>query len=178
MMRVFRDRHDAGIQLARALSRYTEALDVVVLAHGESSVPVAYEVATRLGLPLDVISGEDTDDGDPLLAIDLADRTVIVVDDGDRARELPHAIDRLREHGAAHVIAAVAVASPQVFARLHGTADDVCCMLTPQHIYSIEAWYADLTEPSREDIRALLVSAKRSQLSVRPRNFLINRVDS
>lgn len=180
MLRVFRDRHDAGVQLARALQCYADAADVVVLAHARCSIPVAYEVAMRLALPLDVIACEDTDDGDALrdLTLDLARRSVIVVDDGDRARELPHVIETLREHDVAGVIAAVAVAAPHVFARLQVAADDVRCVLTPQHIYAVEAWYADLTEPTAEEARELLVAAARSQLSVTKRDFLIDHVDS
>jgi len=180
MLRVFRDRHDAGAQLARALQCYADAADVIVLAHVRPSIPVAYEVATRLALPLDVIACEDTDDGDALrdLRLDLAQRSVILVDDGDRARELPQAIERLREHGVASVIAAVAVAPPHVFARLQTTADDVRCVLTPQYIYAVEAWYADLTEPTAEETRELLVAAARSQLSVTKRDFLSEHIDS
>lgn len=54
-MRVFRDRRDAGRKLARTLERYVGHSDVVVLALPRGGVPVGYEVATRLGAPLDVL---------------------------------------------------------------------------------------------------------------------------
>ena len=76
------------------------------------------------------------------------------------------------------VIAAVALASPQVHAMLVAGADQTFCMLTPQHIYSIEAWYADLTEPTAHEIRELLVAAVQNLLLSRHSNFLIERVDS
>src|SRR3954462_3617646 len=50
----FRDRRDAGRQLARALAAYTGRPDVVVLALPRGGVPVAYEVAQALDAPLDI----------------------------------------------------------------------------------------------------------------------------
>jgi putative phosphoribosyl transferase len=50
----FRDRTDAGRQLAAKLNKYTERTDVLVLALPRGGVPVGYEVARALGAPLDV----------------------------------------------------------------------------------------------------------------------------
>jgi putative phosphoribosyl transferase len=50
----FRNRSEAGRLLARALERYKDQLDVLVLALPRGGVPVAYEVATNLNAPLDV----------------------------------------------------------------------------------------------------------------------------
>lgn len=52
---MFRDRHDAGRQLAEELARFAGASDVVVLGIPRGGVIVGREIATRLGLPLDVI---------------------------------------------------------------------------------------------------------------------------
>jgi putative phosphoribosyl transferase len=49
----FRDRADAGRQLAALLTDYEERDDVVVLALPRGGVPVGYEVAARLGAPLE-----------------------------------------------------------------------------------------------------------------------------
>jgi putative phosphoribosyl transferase len=51
---IFRDRTDAGHQLADELLHYGGRTDVIVLALPRGGVPVAAEVARRLALPLDV----------------------------------------------------------------------------------------------------------------------------
>jgi putative phosphoribosyl transferase len=52
--RPFRDRAEAGRVLAELLRRYAGRDDVVVLGLPRGGVPVAYEVARELGVPLDV----------------------------------------------------------------------------------------------------------------------------
>jgi putative phosphoribosyl transferase len=51
---IFRDRADAGRQLAARLTRYADRTDVLLLALPRGGVPVAYEVAKELKAPLDV----------------------------------------------------------------------------------------------------------------------------
>ena len=50
----FRDRKDAGVQLAQALNKYQQADDTIVLGLPRGGVPIAYEIAIALDLPLDV----------------------------------------------------------------------------------------------------------------------------
>jgi len=52
--RPFRDRREGGAALATKLAQYTGRPDVIVLALPRGGVPVAHEVATSLGAPLDV----------------------------------------------------------------------------------------------------------------------------
>jgi predicted phosphoribosyltransferase len=51
---LFRDRSDAGRQLAVRLSAYANRPDVLVLALPRGGVPVGFEVARELNVPLDV----------------------------------------------------------------------------------------------------------------------------
>lgn len=53
-MAEFRDRKDAGRKLAQKLSHYAGHPDVTVFALPRGGVPVAYEVAIVLNVPLDV----------------------------------------------------------------------------------------------------------------------------
>jgi len=50
----FRNRRDAGRRLAAELREYAGRADVIVLALPRGGVPVGFEVATALGVPLDV----------------------------------------------------------------------------------------------------------------------------
>jgi len=54
--RLFRDRADAGRRLAADLAAYTHRADVLVLGLPRGGVPVAFEVAHVLDVPLDVFT--------------------------------------------------------------------------------------------------------------------------
>ena len=54
MERAFANRSEAGRLLAEKLEKYAGRDDVIVLGLPRGGVPVAYEVAKRLGAPLDV----------------------------------------------------------------------------------------------------------------------------
>ncbi|HXT26605.1 MAG TPA: phosphoribosyltransferase [Candidatus Eisenbacteria bacterium] len=51
---IFRNRQEAGRRLALLLGKYENRQDVIVLGVPRGGVPVAFEVASALGLPLDV----------------------------------------------------------------------------------------------------------------------------
>jgi putative phosphoribosyl transferase len=53
-MAPFRDRRDAGKKLAQKLSAYADRPNVLVLALPRGGVPVAYEIALALRIPLDI----------------------------------------------------------------------------------------------------------------------------
>jgi putative phosphoribosyl transferase len=54
MRSTFRDRSEAGELLAEQLHQYKCGADTIVLALPRGGVPVGYEIAIKLGLPLDV----------------------------------------------------------------------------------------------------------------------------
>jgi putative phosphoribosyl transferase len=51
---IFQDRADAGYRLAKALQAYSNREDVIVLGIPRGGVPVAFEVAKALHVPLDI----------------------------------------------------------------------------------------------------------------------------
>src|ERR1044071_7371113 len=53
-MAYFRHRRDAGKKLAPELLHYGNRADVIILALPRGGVPVAYEVALALNVPLDI----------------------------------------------------------------------------------------------------------------------------
>jgi putative phosphoribosyl transferase len=51
---IFRNRQEAGRRLASRLGKYANREDVIVLGVPRGGVPIAFEVATTLNLPLDI----------------------------------------------------------------------------------------------------------------------------
>jgi predicted phosphoribosyltransferase len=53
-MQIFKNRMDAGRKLAGELSEYANRKDVILLALPRGGVPVAYEIAKQLKVPMDI----------------------------------------------------------------------------------------------------------------------------
>jgi len=209
--RAFRDRHEAGVALAERLTAFARRIDVVVLALPRGGVPVGYEVAVALGVPLDVFTvrklgvpghpelamgaiasggvqvlndevlqwlrpsagvveavarAESTEldrrerlyrGGRPLAPIE--GRTVILVDDGlatgSTMRAAVAAVRRLR---AGRVIVAAPVGARDTCDAMRRVADDVVCVVSPEHFVAVGAWYLDFSETSDDEVRRLLQS--------------------
>lgn len=93
-------------------------------------------------------------------AQDVADRTVVLVDDGiATGYTVRTAISVLRERRAARVVLAAPVAAPETVAELEQVADDVVCLEMPRRLLAIGAHYEDFRQTSDEEVRALLGAA-------------------
>ncbi|MCS7056620.1 MAG: phosphoribosyltransferase [Thermoflexales bacterium] len=212
-MRVFRDRSQAGRLLAQRLQRYQGRPDVIVLALPRGGVPVAYEIATELKVPLDVfivrklgVPGEEelamgaiASGGvcvlshDLIRALELSDeevervaarewaelqrrervfrgdrpfpslegRVVILVDDGiATGATMRAAIRAVRAHRPARISVATPVGAPQALEALQDEADELICLLSPESLMGIGAWYQDFRQLTDAEVLAYLQRAQ------------------
>ena len=198
--------------LAERLADLAGRADLLVLGLPRGGVPVAWEVARRLGAPLDVfvvrklgfpgheelamgaiasggirvlhpdvvaygVSRDDiervTEDERRELErrerlfrgdrppIRVADRTVVLVDDGlATGSTMRAAVRALRQQGAARIIVAVPIAAPSTCAEMEAEADAVVCAATPQPFRAVGLWYDDFTQTTNDEVRELLDRAR------------------
>lgn len=195
--------------LAGLLQGYACRNDVVVLALPRGGVPVGYEVAAALHVPLDVFSvrklgvpghpelamgaiasggvqvlndevlawyqpSADTVDvvarvemrelerrerlyreGRPLVLVE--GRTVILVDDGlATGSTMRAAVQAVRQLRPKSVVVAAPVGAADTCESMRSIADDVVCVLTPDHFEAVGAWYVDFSETTDDEVRRLL----------------------
>ena len=185
--------------------------DLLVLGLPRGGVPVAWEVARRLGAPLDVFvvrklgfpgheelamgaiaSGgvrvlnpeviaygvsraqieqvtekerRELERREQLFRGDrppmrVADRTVVLVDDGlATGSTMRAAVRALRQERAGRIIVGVPVAAPSVCAEMKAEADEVVCAATPEPFRAVGLWYDDFAQTSDAEVRELLDGA-------------------
>lgn len=91
---------------------------------------------------------------------DVANRTVIVVDDGlATGATMKAAILALRQLGPAAVVVAAPVGAPETCQRLRQFADRVLCVETPRDLGAVGRWYDDFTQTTDEEVRRLIDAA-------------------
>jgi putative phosphoribosyl transferase len=222
----FRDRRDAGRQLAALLEPYCSERPVIV-AMPRGGVPVAAEVARALDAPLDVAVvrkigapqnpefaiGAVAENAVRLLseqatralgltdaevnvlvaqaegeladyvhryrgqrpAIDLAGRTVILIDDGLATGRSAHAaLLSLRARGAARLILAVPVAAAESVRALASLVNEIVCVEQPEEMWAVGYWYEDFAPTSDAEVVAALDQATR-QAQQRPSSSTVER---
>ena len=90
-------------------------------------------------------------------AVDVAGKTVIVVDDGlATGASMRAAIAALRTQRPGQLVVAVPVAPPSAGDELSSVADAVLCARTPEPFFAVGHWYDDFSEVSDDEVRACL----------------------
>ncbi|UJP05685.1 MAG: phosphoribosyltransferase [Nitrosomonas sp.] len=93
--------------------------------------------------------------------VDPAGRIVIVIDDGlATGSTMIAALHALRNRKPAELICAVPVAPPETLVKLHGKADRIFCLSSPEDFYAVGQFYRDFPQIDDEEVIACLVGAK------------------
>lgn len=152
-MAIFANRRDAGARLALELQGYAERPDVVVVAEPHGGIPVGYEIAVRLGLPLVVF--------DVSLEAFAPGQTVIVaVDAVERVATILPMLIALRRSRLDRLVVTIPVASVDACATLRSYVDEVVCLVRTGR--PIELSYGDLSPETNANARRLVQHAARS----------------
>ena len=94
-------------------------------------------------------------------ALDLAGVTAILVDDGlATGATMRAAAVAARHAGAARVVVAAPVASPEAVRLLEELADEVVCLRVPADLRAVGLSYRDFSPVREEEVRRLLQSAQ------------------
>ena len=89
---------------------------------------------------------------------DVKEMDVIVVDDGiATGSTMKAALASVKNRGAASVIVAVPVGSPQTIEELEKMADRVVCLYTPEFFQAIGQFYTDFSQTEDEEVIELLL---------------------
>ena len=94
-------------------------------------------------------------------AADLADATVILVDDGlATGFSMRTAVHAVRSRGCARLIVAVPVGAPDSCAAMEADVDRLVCPLQPASFTSVSQWYDTFRATSDDEVRACLEQAR------------------
>ncbi len=93
-------------------------------------------------------------------AVNVAGRTVIIVDDGVATGSTAVAACQVaRRLGAARVVLAVPVGAPDSVDALRRSCDEVVCLAAPPYFLAVGSWYDDFRHVPDEDVAELLARA-------------------
>jgi predicted phosphoribosyltransferase len=91
---------------------------------------------------------------------DVRGRVVILVDDGLATGATMYAAAlAVRAAAPARIVAAAPAASREACDLLATVAEDVVTVVTPEPFYAVGAWYADFSQTTDDEVRALLEQA-------------------
>lgn len=92
--------------------------------------------------------------------LDVAGRTVILVDDGlATGSTMRAAVRAIRRRDPKRVVVAVPVAARQTCEFLRQDADEVVCVFTPSPFMAVGEWYERFDQTTDEEVHALLAAA-------------------
>lgn len=84
-------------------------------------------------------------------------RTVVVVDDGSATgATMAAALRAVARQNPARLIAAMAVAPPDVATALEGLADEIVCLETPRHFSAVGQFFSDFRQVEDDEVEAAL----------------------
>lgn len=90
-------------------------------------------------------------------ALDIAGRTVILVDDGlATGSSMQAAVTALRERGPARVVVAVPVVALESCEEIHAAVDEIVWALAPDPFHAVGMWYVDFRPTTDQEVRDLL----------------------
>jgi len=94
-------------------------------------------------------------EGRPLVLVE--GRTVILVDDGlATGSTMRAAVQAVRQLRVQSVVVAAPVGAADTCEAMRHIADDVVCVLRPDHFTAVGAWYEDFSETTDDEVRRLL----------------------
>jgi putative phosphoribosyl transferase len=127
----------------------------------EMGIPhVAIEAAARRELAA-IAEKERTLRGD-LPSLDVAGKTIVIVDDGlATGSTMRAAVRALRRKGPASIAVAVPVAHPETCEEMRAEADEVVCIETPGDFSAVGDWYEEFEQTSDGEVRELIERAAR-----------------
>ena len=93
--------------------------------------------------------------------VSLEGRIAVIVDDGLATGSTARAAVRaIRARGARRVVLAVPVGARETVEALRREADDVVCVMAPEHLWAIGFWYVDFGQTSDDEVIELLGLAR------------------
>lgn len=96
-------------------------------------------------------------------AVDVKNRTVILVDDGvATGATMRAAIESTRKNGAKRVIVAVPHAAPDSIKSFDGVTEQIVCISSPDPYVSVGSWYEDFDQTGDEEVITLLEENRRN----------------